>query len=120
MQKQARAKLKKSKYGNVKSEFNGIKFDSKKEMQRYLELKGMLDAGLIKDLKLQPHFTLQEAFKTPEGETIQKIGYIADFSYIEDGKYIIEDVKSKVTAENTTYKLKKKLMADKGFYITEV
>ena len=36
----------KNKYGNKKCMANGITFDSKKEMYRYLELKGLEDAGL--------------------------------------------------------------------------
>ena len=86
-----------------------------------MQLKGMYDAGLIKDLKLQHHFTLQEAFKTVDGQSIGKMEYIADFTYIaEDGSFVIEDVKSEATAKNEKYKLKKKLMADKGYMITEV
>lgn len=99
----------------------GIKFDSRKECLRYLELKGRYDAGLIKDLKLQHHFTLQEGFKTVEGETIRKMEYVADFTYIdEDGKFVIEDVKSEATAKNEKYRIKKKLMAEKGLMIKEV
>lgn len=98
-----------------------IRFDSQKEAVRYMELKGLYEAGIIKDLKLQHHFTLQEAFKTVEGESIRKMEYVADFTYIdENGKLIIEDVKSEATAKNEKYKLKKKLMAQKGYTITEV
>ena len=111
----------KHKYNNEPCEVLGIKFDSRKECHRYLELKGMYEAGIIKDLKLQHHFTLQEAFKTVEGESIRKMEYVADFTYIdENGKLIIEDVKSEATAKNEKYKLKKKLMAEKGYMITEV
>lgn len=109
------------KYRNEPCEICGIKFDSRKESYRYMQLKGMYDAGLIKDLKLQHHFTLQEAFKTVDGQSIGKMEYIADFTYIaEDGSFVIEDVKSEATAKNEKYKLKKKLMAEKGYMITEV
>lgn len=43
---------KKSKYKNIPCEADGIRFDSKKERRRFLELKGMYEAGLITDLKL--------------------------------------------------------------------
>ena len=43
---------KKSKYGNKKYEVDGIKFDSKREANRYRELKVFEKAKLIKDLKL--------------------------------------------------------------------
>lgn len=35
-----KAKVKRSKYGNIKTVVDGIKFDSKKEAGRYQELKG--------------------------------------------------------------------------------
>ena len=85
-----------------------------------MELKGMLDAGIIKDLKLQHHFMLQGAFKTADGKPVGKIEYIADFTYKKDGKLIVEDVKSEITKKNPVYVMKKKLMADKGFAIQEI
>lgn len=111
----------KNKYGNKRCTANGITFDSKKEMYRYLELKGLEDAGLIVDLKLQHHFTLSEAFRRPDGELIRRIEYIADFTYFDgEGKFIIEDVKSEATRKNPVYSLKKRLMAREGYAIREV
>ena len=54
-----------NKYGNKKAVRNGITFDSQKEAARYDQLMLRLCAGEIRDLKLQPEFTLQEAFTTP-------------------------------------------------------
>lgn len=100
---------------------NGITFDSKKEMYRYLELKGLEDAGLIVDLKLQHHFTLSESFRRPDGELIRKIEYVADFTYFDsEGKFVVEDVKSEATRKNPVYSLKKRLMANEGYKIREV
>lgn len=118
--KDAVQKAKRSKYKNIKTTVNGIKFDSKKEARRYCELIELYKAGQIEGLKLQRVFTLQEAFTTPEGERVQAVKYIADFIYYQDGMLIVEDVKSPATKNNAAYKLKKKLMADKGFYICEV
>ena len=42
-----------NKYHNKKIIYNGIKFDSIKEKNRYIELKLLERAGLIKNLKLQ-------------------------------------------------------------------
>lgn len=128
MRRQAEAKLnqqgqktKANKYGNIPSESHGIKFDSRKEAKRYNELIAMQKASQIDDLKLQVHFTLQEQFKTIEGEKIGAITYIADFTYIDaDGKYVVEDVKSDATRMNAVYRLKKRLMAGKGYHINEV
>ena len=70
-----------NKYGNKKAVRNGITFDSQKEAARYDQLMLLLCAGEIRDLKLQPEFTLQEAFTTPLGERVRAIKYRADFSY---------------------------------------
>ncbi len=115
-----------------------IKFDSQKEARRYDELMLMLKAGKIRDLKLQPQFTLQEAYTTPEGNRVRAIRYDADFSYYvlavelyaDDGggstkaekewKYVVEDVKSKAT-KTRVYAVKKKLMRERfGIEIQEV
>lgn len=112
---------KKSKYKNIPCEADGIRFDSKKERRRFLELKGMYEAGLITDLKLQHHFTLSEAFKDVSGNVVRRVEYIADFTYFDsEGKFVIEDVKSNATRQNAVYSLKKRLMADLGYRISEV
>lgn len=95
--------------------------DSRKEANRYNELIEMEKASLISDLRLQRHFNLLGAFTRPNGEKIRGIDYVADFTYIDkDGKLVIEDVKSEITRKNPVYVMKKKMMADKGLYITEV
>lgn len=92
-----------SKYHNTKTEVDGIRFDSKKEANRYCELKLLERQGLIANLELQPVFVLQEG----KGLTIK---YKADFRYLEpDGNYVVEDVKSKGTM-TAVYRLKKKLL----------
>lgn len=97
-----------------------IRFDSKKEARRFDELMLMLKAGKISDLKLQPQFTLQEAYTTPEGNRVRAIRYQADFSYWRDGAEVVEDVKSKAT-KTRVYGIKKKLMREKfGIEIREI
>ena len=98
--------VKQNKYKNKKVVYDGITFDSKKEGNHYLALKQMEKLGIIKDLKLQVKFELQPSYKY-NGETIRSINYIADFTYYQDGKYIVEDVKGIRTKE---YKIKKKLL----------
>ena len=74
----------------------------------------------IGDLKLQPEFTLQEAYTTPDGERVRAIRYRADFSYKRAGDLVVEDVKSTGT-ETDKYKIKKKLLLDRfGIKIVEV
>ena len=96
-----------SKYKNKKIIYDGITFDSIKEKNRYIELKILEKAGLIKELELQKVFELQPSFKKND-KTYRKITYKADFYYFdnEKGKYIVEDIKGFKTE---VYKLKKKL-----------
>jgi hypothetical protein len=95
--------MKRNKYRNTRVTFDGIKFDSMKERNRYIGLKILLDAGLIEDLKLQPRYKLYV-----NGALI--CTYVGDFSYIEKGKFILEDVKSEITRKNPIYRIKKKLV----------
>lgn len=77
---------------------DGVTFASKAEMARYLELKLLLKNKLITDLELQPEFELQPSFQYG-GQKIRAIKYIADFSYMENGRRIYEDVKGVKTKE---------------------
>jgi Protein of unknown function (DUF1064) len=84
---------------------DGIVFDSRSEMNRYAELKMLERAGHIQDLQLQPRFLLQAATATE-----RKMEYVADFSYVEAGATIVEDVKGLRTE---VYKLKRKIFLAK-------
>jgi len=97
------------KYLSKKTTIDGITFDSKKEGLHYVELKKLEKQGKISNLELQPSFLLQEGFKR-DGKKYRPITYIADFRYIENGKVIVEDVKSSFTAKDKVYKIKKKLL----------
>lgn len=112
--------IRNNKYGNRKIEIDGIVFDSKKEAKRYVDLKMLQKAHVINDLQLQVSFELQPKFKDEDGHIVKPITYIADFVYWKDGKRIIEDVKSDATKRDAVYRLKKKMMAFRGNYITEV
>lgn len=123
-QNSAETQKPKSKYHSIPTEKitaegKQIRFDSKKESERFDELMLLLKAGVISDLKLQPQFTLQEAYTTPEGERVRAVRYNADFSYWKSGERIIEDVKSPAT-KTKVYAIKRKLMLEHGFKITEV
>lgn len=104
-----------SKYHNRKVEIDGIKFDSTKEGERYLELKLLLKAGKIRDLQMQVDF---ELIPKQAGERACK--YKADFVYhmADTGKMVVEDVKGKRTRE---YIIKRKLMLWRhGIKIVEI
>lgn len=94
-----------NKYRNKKVIVDEKEFDSKREGNRYKELKLLERAGEIKDLELQPRFLLQDSFKK-NGRTFRKIEYVADFKYIENGKTIVEDVKG---IQTDVFKLKHKI-----------
>lgn len=86
---------------------NGIVFDSRREMMRYLELLTMERAGLIRNLELQPSFELQPKYRRA-GKTERAIIYRADFQYVDcaTSETIVEDVKGYKTKE---YLLKRKM-----------
>lgn len=96
-----------SKYRNQKIVIEGIKFDSKKEGNRYLELKLLLKAKKISNLRLQVPYILID--KSKYGG---KITYKADFVYYDNDikKEVVEDVKGYKT---DVYKLKKRLLAER-------
>lgn len=79
-----------SKFRNVRVEIDGLKFDSKREAARWLELSMLQKAGQIKDLKRQVPFEL-----SVNGIKIGKL--VLDFTYIENDVLVCEDVKSKPT-----------------------
>lgn len=95
-----------NKYKNRKTELDGHLFDSKKEAERYAELKLLARAGVIQGLQLQPVFTLQNGFTDNKGHRHRPITYRADFCYQEDGALVVEDVKG---FETDVFKIKKKL-----------
>lgn len=86
-------------------------FDSKKEARRYEELLLMERAGLISDLRCQVRFELVRGVKfASEKRKKPSICYWADFTYMRDGDYVVEDVKSDITRKEGVYRIKKHLM----------
>lgn len=119
----------KSKYNNAKPEYydpdlkETLKFDSNKEFEYYLLLKDRLKRGEIYELKRQVKLLIQPAFIAPNGEKIKEISYIADFVYttIDRGQGVVKQHYIDVKGFKTdVYRLKKKLLAYRGFYIEEV
>ena len=99
--------MRRNKYNAKKITIDGHNFSSKREAERYCELKLLLKAGEIRNLVLQPRFLLQEEFIDKNGVKHRKIEYVADFLYIDkDDKAIVEDVKGVLTE---VYKIKKKM-----------
>lgn len=106
------------KYGNKKTTVDGITFDSIKEAKRFKELSLMQHSGMIQELQRQVKFVLIPAQREPDkigarggvhkGKLIEReVSYIADFTYKENGKTVVEDTKGMRTKD---YILKRKMM----------
>ncbi len=97
----------KSKYGNEPVIIDGVRFDSKREGERWRFLKLREEAGEISHLERQPKFYFiikGEHVKYPSG---RKAFYKADFSYFEGYHRVVEDAKG---VRTDVYKLKKALV----------
>jgi hypothetical protein len=105
--KNSKLRVRSSKYNTVRTEFDGIKFASKKEAEYYKNLLLLKQAGEVIDIKLQPEFELQEGY-IKDGAKIRPIKYIADFLVVyKDGH--IEIIDTKGYRKDKVYLLKKKL-----------
>ena len=125
-----------NKYQAIKTNVNGIDFDSRKEAKRYQELLLLQRAGVIQNLRTQVKYVLiptqYETFKRygkkgqelKDGQNLieKECSYIADFVYKENGKEIVEDVKGyKDGGAYNLFKIKRKLMLHvHGIRIREV
>lgn len=96
-----------SKYHAKKTVVDGITFDSRREADRYIVLKGMEEEGAIDGLRRQVRYELVPAFDV-DGRHYRPVFYVADFVYREDGREVVEDVKGMRT---DVYRLKSKLFA---------
>lgn len=128
-----------SKYRAKKTQYNGILFDSKKEMLRYRELLLLERAGKISDLELQKVYELIPAqYATSDevytkgknkgqpkrGELLERaVVYKADFKYVDENGYtVVEDTKGyKKGTAYSVFTIKRKLMLlNYGIQIREV
>lgn len=108
-----------NRYNKHPYEVGGVKFDSRKEAERYAALLEMQDDGKISDLERQAEIVLIEPFEL-NGKKYRKTSYVADFHYWQDGLEVYEDVKSPATAKDRLYQLKKKMCAARGIEVIEV
>ena len=116
------APKKDNKYKNEKVEFDGIKFDSKRERDRYMVLKDAERRGVISELKCQPIFELMPAIYHDEVKHLKTkdkiikrcdqlaITYRGDFQYMKDGNLVVEDCKISKYLIPKEYVLKEKMM----------
>lgn len=111
--------ISRNKYHNRKYSADGEVFDSKREYQRWQELKLLEKAGEIAELRRQVPFELLPNQREPDkigprggrkpGRIIErKALYIADFVYKDrTGREVVEDCKGMRTKD---YILKRKLL----------
>lgn len=108
----ASAPKKRNKYGARSVEIDGIRFDSKREGDRWLKLKINVALGEIHDLERQVTYQLAPSVKI-EGEKRARpaLRFTADFRYVETktGKTVVEDAKG--FRGDTAFKIRQHLMA---------
>ena len=100
---------------------DGLKFDSKKEYDRYLFLKDAEKKGLISDLRVHVRYELipsvteeyvvhlktKDKIKTRVLQ--QAITWTSDFVYMNNGEEVIEDVKPRKDLLSDRFVIKEKL-----------
>lgn len=107
-----------NKYKAVRTEVDGLWFDSKREAGVYQSLKALQRAGTIRALECQVKFPLNGvAANTGKAEHV--CTYVADFVFQDlEGKTNVYDAKGVKTA---VYRIKKKWFEMQyGIRITEV
>ena len=99
------------KYGNKKTKVDDITFDSKREADRWLDLRLLERAGRITGLRRQVAFELAPSVKFAGARSAKPaLRYFADFEYFENGARVVEDVKSAATAKLDSFQIKRHLM----------
>lgn len=108
-------------YNHTKVEADGLKFDSKKEYERYLFLKKEVESGNISNLRTQvtyelipavveeyiEHLKTKDKIKT---RTLQRpITWTADFVYNKGNEEVVEDVKPSKFLLSDRFVIKEKL-----------
>lgn len=116
-------KPKVNKYQAQKCVYDGLRFDSHKELRRYLELRLLERSGQITGLQRQVRFELIPAQKDGNGKFVEcSLTYVADFTYYQNEEFVVEDVKGyKQGGAYSVFTIKRKLMLYKyGIKIREI
>lgn len=103
------SKTKPPKYRNRRTtQPDGQTFDSKGEARRHAELSLAERAGAISELRRQVRFELVPAVRLAGAKrTSPAIDYVADWTYMEGGRLVIEDFKGAIT---DVYRMKRHMM----------
>lgn len=115
-------KIKRSKYGNEKVVYQGIEFDSRLEMNRYIFLKAKEDAGEISNLRVHQSYELipkqtktevkhlKTKDKVVEKTLFLPITFTPDFVYERNGETTAEDTKGSKFLVSADFPLRRKLL----------
>ena len=115
-------KGKENKYNARKCEYDGLKFASEKERDRYIFLRSRERSGVIHNLRLQVRYELfpdeyedvvvhlKTKDKTVRRRSYIGVSYTADFVYEKDGRDVVEDVKGSRNVVTRDAELRFKMM----------
>lgn len=117
MQPRFARKPSRNKYGAKKTRVGEIKFDSKKEANRWIELQLLERGGEISDLRRQVKVELMGQYRPLYTRTGRKMKLTADFSYVENGELIYEDAKGYPTRD---YEVRVAVARAMGLEVREV
>jgi hypothetical protein len=103
------SKAKPGKYRNQRTtQPDGQKFDSRAEARRHAELSLAERAGAISELRRQVRFELVPGVRLAGAKRASPaIDYVADWTYLEGGRLIVEDCKGAIT---DVYRMKRHMM----------
>ena len=107
----------KNKYGAKKTQVGEIKFDSKKEANRWMELQLLERGGEISDLRRQVKVELIGQYRPLFTRTGRKMKLTFDFAYIDGGVQVYEDAKGYPTRD---YEVRVAVARAMGLEVREV
>lgn len=93
-----------NKYGAKPTIIDNIRFASRAEARRYQELVLLRMGGVVSELRCHVPYSLTIA-------GVHVCDYVSDFSYVENGAPVVEDVKGVLKGSAwRLFKIKKRLM----------
>ncbi len=107
-----KAKVAASKHKAVKREYDGMTFDSGRELARWKKLEFLLATSKIGDLQRQVPFVIADSVML-NGRKKPAVKYVADFVYWDlrgAPKFVVEDAKSPHLRTNPVFRLKMHLL----------
>jgi hypothetical protein len=107
----------KNKYGAKKTQVGEVKFDSKKEASRWIELQLLERGREISDLRRQVKVELIGQYRPLFTRTGRKMKLTFDFAYIEGGVQVYEDAKGMPTRD---YEVRVAVARAMGLEVREV